>query len=154
MKEGRESLVVSPQTRDQSKRVPLKEASIWSPELSKSSKVLRFRSFQIHQRMHNETKFQIWDECFPSQFHQPKSKSGIDLGITQDKPKVVKTKLYNQYAVSQWRSKWSTVSPLWRHIMHQSTNSNLLHLKLSPIRILFQATHQTKKETRLGALTL
>ena len=28
MKEGRESLVVSPQARDQSKRVPLKEASI------------------------------------------------------------------------------------------------------------------------------
>ena len=27
-KEGRESLVVSPQARDQSKRVPLKEASI------------------------------------------------------------------------------------------------------------------------------
>ena len=44
-KEGRESLDVSLQARDQSKRVSLKEASIWSLELSKSSKVLRFCSF-------------------------------------------------------------------------------------------------------------
>ena len=153
-KEGRESLDVSPQARDQSKRVPLKEASIWSPVLSKSSKVLRFRSFQIHHRMHNGTRFQIWDEYFPSQFHQPKSKPGIDLDITHDKPKVINTKLHNRFVISQWRSKWSTVSPQWRHIMFQSTNSNLLNLKLSPIRILFQATHQTKKETRLEALTL
>ena len=72
MKEGRESLVVSPQARDQSKRVPLKEASIWSPELSKSSTVRRFRSFQIRQEMHNGTKFQMLDKCFPNQFHQPK----------------------------------------------------------------------------------
>ena len=95
MKDGRESLVVSPQARDQSKRVPLKEASIWFSELSKSSKVRRFRSFQIHQKMHNGTKFHIWDECFPNQFHQPKSKSGIDLGTTQDRSKVIKTKLHN-----------------------------------------------------------
>ena len=40
--------------------------------------------------------FQIWNKCFPNQFHQPKSKSGIDLGITQDKPKVIKTKLLNR----------------------------------------------------------
>ena len=94
-KEGRESLVVSPHARDQSKRVSLKEVSIWSPKLSKFSKVRWFCSFQIHHRMHNGTKFQIWDECFLNQFHQPKSKSGIDLGITQDKPKVIKTKLHN-----------------------------------------------------------
>ena len=36
---------MSLQVRDQSKRVSLKEASIWSLELSKSSKVLRFCSF-------------------------------------------------------------------------------------------------------------
>ena len=41
-----------------------------------------------------------------------------------------------------------TLTPL------QFTNSNLLNLKLSPVRILFQATHQTKKEIHLGALTL
>ena len=50
--------------------------------------------------------------------------------------------------------KWSTVSPQCRHIMNQSTKSNLLNLKLSPVGILFQAAHQTKKETRLGAFTL
>ena len=153
-KEGRESLDVSLQTRNQSKRVPLKEARILSTVLSKSSKVRRFRSFQIHHRMHNGTKFRIWDECFPNQFQQPKSKSGIDLGITQDKPKDYKAKHHNQWVISQWRSKWSTVSPQWRHIMHQFTRTNLLNLKLSPVRILFQATHQIKKETCLGAFTL
>ena len=50
--------------------------------------------------------------------------------------------------------KWSTVSPQCQHIMHQSTKSNLLNLKLSPVGILFQAAHQTKKETHLGAFTL
>ena len=38
--------------------------------------------------------------------------------------------------------------------MHQSTKTNLLNLKLFPVRILFQATHQTKKETHLGAFAL
>ena len=95
-KEGTELLVVSPQTRDQSNRVPLNEARIWSPDLSKSSKVRWFCSFQRHYSMHNRTKFQIWDECFPNQFHQPKSKFGIDLGMTHDTPKVIKTKLHNR----------------------------------------------------------
>ena len=125
---------MSPQARDQSKRVPLKEASIWSLELSKSSKVLWFRSFQIHLRMHNGTKFQIWDECFPSQFHQPKSKSGIELDITQDKPKVIKTKLHNRCAISQWRSKWSTVSPLWRQLLIPSHENSY---KISSSKIYY-----------------
>ena len=99
--------------------------------------------------MHNGTKFQIWNEYFPNQFHQLKNKFGINLGMTHNTPKVIKTKLHN----SQWRSKWSTVSPQCWHIMHQSIKSKPLNLKLSPVKILFQVTHQTKKETRLGTLT-
>ena len=37
--------------------------------------------------------------------------------------------------------------------MHQSTKSKPLSFKLSLVRILFQATIQTKKKTRQGALT-
>ena len=37
--------------------------------------------------------------------------------------------------------------------MHQSTKSIPLPLKLSPVRILFHIAVDTKKETRLGALT-
>ena len=50
--------------------------------------------FQTQHRMPNGTKFQIWDECFPNRFHQPKSKSGIDLA--KDKSKVLKIKVHNR----------------------------------------------------------
>ena len=152
-KKGRESLEVSPQARDQSNKDPLKEQSSWSLELSKSSKVRWLRSLQIHHRRHNGTKFQIFEECFPNQFHQPKSKSETVLGKTHKIPKDLKTNFHNQWAISQWSSKWSIVSPQQRHIIHRPTKSKPLSLKLSPVKILFQATLQTKKETHLGALT-
>ena len=92
----RESLKVSPQTLDQSKREPLKEASSWSSVLSKSSNVRQFSSLQIHHIKHNGAKFQMLDECFPNQFHQPKRVSAIDLSKTHEIPKDLKTKLHNR----------------------------------------------------------
>ena len=77
---GRESLEVSPHALDQSNKVPLKEANSWSSELSMSSNVLLFRSLQRHHVKHNGAKFQMLDEYFPSQFHQPKRVSAIDFG--------------------------------------------------------------------------
>ena len=93
---GRESLEMSPQTLDQSKREPLKEASSWSLELSISSNVRQFHSLQIHHIKHDGTKFQMLDECFPNQFHRPKRVSAIDLGKTHEIPKDLETKLHNQ----------------------------------------------------------
>ena len=144
---------MSPQTLNQSKKESVKEASNWSSDLSKSSKVCRLCSFQIHHIKHNETKFQMLDECFPNQFHQPKRKSATDLERTHGIPKVLKTELHKRWAFPQWSNKWSNVSPQKRHMMHQSTKSKPLLRKLSPVRILSQATIQTKKETRLDALT-
>ncbi|KAL0000259.1 hypothetical protein SO802_019861 [Lithocarpus litseifolius] len=69
----RESLEVSPQALDHTNREPLKEANNWSSELSMSSNVLLFRSLQRHHIKHNGAKFQMLDECSPSQFRQPKS---------------------------------------------------------------------------------
>ena len=63
---GSESLEVSPQALDQSKREPLKEAINWSLDLSMSSKVRQFRSLQIHHIRHNGAKFQMLEECFPN----------------------------------------------------------------------------------------
>ena len=142
-----------PQALDQSKREPLKEANNWSSELSKSSKVLQFRSLQRHHIKHKWAKFQMLDECFPSQFHQPKRVFATVLGKIHEIPKDLNTKLHNLWALPQWRSKWSTVSPLQRHIMYQSTKSVPLSLKLSPIRILSHTAVHTKKETCRGALT-
>ena len=93
---GRESLEVSLQALDQSNKVPLKEAKSWSSELSMSSNVLLFHSLQRHHIKHNGAKFQMLDKCFPGQFHQPNRVSATDLGKTQENPKDLNTKLYNQ----------------------------------------------------------
>ena len=93
---GRESLEVILQALDQSNKVPLKEANSWSSELSMSSYVLLFRSFQRHHIKHNEAKFQMLNECFPGQFHQPNRVSATNLGKTQENPKDLNTKLHNQ----------------------------------------------------------
>ena len=61
MNEGRESLDVSPQAWDQSNRDLLKEASKWSLELSKSSKVRWLHSFQRDHNKYNGAKFQMSD---------------------------------------------------------------------------------------------
>ena len=140
---------MSPQAQDQSNKDPLKEQSSWSLQLSKSSKVRWLRSLQIHHCRHNGTKFQNFEECFPNQFHQPKSKFETVLAKTHKIPKEWKKKFHNQWVISQWSSKWSTVSPQQQHIIHRSTKSKPLSLKLSPVKILSQATVQTKKETHL-----
>ena len=93
---GRESLVVSLQALDQSKREPLKVANNWSLELSMSSKVLQFRSLHRHHIKHSGAKFQMLDECFPGQFHQWKRVSATDLGKAQEIPKELNTKLHNR----------------------------------------------------------
>ena len=80
-----------------------------SRAIQESSKVCRLRSFQRH---HNK--------CF-----------GTVLGKTHEIPKDLRTKLHNQWAFSQWRSKWSIISPQRWHIIHQSTKSKPLSLKLS-----------------------
>ena len=151
---GRESLVVRPQALDQWKSEPLKEANSWLSELSMSSNILQFRSLHRRHIKHNGAKFQMLDKCFPGQFHQPKRVSITDLGKTHKIPKDLKTKLHNRWALPQWSSKWSTISPLQWHIMHQSTKSIHLPLKLSHVRILSHTAIHTKKETCRGALTV
>ena len=115
--------------------------------------VLLFHSLQRHHIKHKGAKFQMLNECFPSQFHQPKRVPATDLGKTQEIPKDLNTKLHNRLALPQWSKKWSTVSPLHRHMMHQSTKSIILPLKLSHIRILSHTAVHTKKETHEGTLT-
>ena len=61
-----------------------------------SSNVLQFRSLHKHHITQSEAKFQILDECFQSQSHQPKRVSTTDLGKTQEIPKDLNTKLHNR----------------------------------------------------------
>ena len=93
---GIDSLDVSHQTLDQSKREPMKKASNWSSDLSKSSKVHGLHYLQIHHIKHNKAKFQMLEECFPNQFHQRNKKSATNLERTHEIPKVTKTKFHKR----------------------------------------------------------
>ena len=65
-------LVSKPVNCDQSNKEPLKEASSLSSKLSTSSNIHLLHSLHVHHINRNKTKFQMYDECFPNQFHQPK----------------------------------------------------------------------------------
>ena len=146
-------LVSKPVSCDQSNREPLKEASSWSSELSTSSNIHLLCSLHVHHINHNRTKFQMSDECFPNQFHQPKEDQVPFLVKPTDSQRIEKTKHHNLWALSQWSNKWSTISSQQLHITHQSTKAKPLIFKLSPVTILSQAAAQTKKGTQWGALT-
>ena len=49
-----------------------------------SSKVHRLCSLHIHHIKHNGTTFQMLDECFPNQIHQPKRVFVTDLDKTHE----------------------------------------------------------------------
>ena len=145
---------MSLQVLDQSKKEPIKEAGKWSSDLSKSSKVRQLCSFQIHHIKHNETKFQMLDECFPNQFHQPKRKSSTDLERTHGIPKVLKTKLHKRWAFRHNVATNDLLSPhnndTWcTSQQNQNPYSANYHTWESYPRHL----SKQKKETRLGALT-
>jgi hypothetical protein len=77
------------------------EAKISSIELSKSSKHLRFISFQTHQKMQIGTIFQIAALLGLPKFHKQVNKSITLLGITQDIPNRVKRVFHREEAALQ-----------------------------------------------------
>jgi hypothetical protein len=120
-------------------------------ELSKSSKHLRFLSFQTHQKMQIGTIFQITALLGLPNFHQQANKSITLLSITKDIPNRVNILLYIAEATSQWRKRWSTDSPSLLHKQHLSTMMICLFLRLSTVRILPRAADHAKKVTLEGA---
>jgi len=84
-------------------------------------------------------------------FHQQANKSITLLGITQDIPNRVKTWVHRVEATSQWRRRWSTVSPSLLHKQHLSTMTILLFLRLSTVSILPRAADHEKKAALEGA---
>jgi len=127
------------------------EANISSIEFSWSSKHLRFLSFQTHQKMQIGTIFQTAALLGLPDFHQQANKSITLLGITQDIPNRVKTWVHRVEATSQWRRRWSTVSPSLLHKQHLSTMMILLFLRLSTVSILPRAADHEKKAALEGA---
>jgi hypothetical protein len=126
-------------------RIWKNEAKISSMELSKSSKHLRFLSFQGHQKMQIRTIFQIAALLGLPNFYQQTNKSKTLLGMTQDIPNRVKRVFHRAEATSQWRRRWSTNSPSLLHKQHLSTMMICIFLRLSTVRILSGATDHAKK---------
>ena len=77
---------VKPQALDQSNKEVKNLSVTLATGLSTSSKVRLFFSLQIVQMRQEGIKFQIPEDLFPNQFHQPKSRSGTCDGITQSTP--------------------------------------------------------------------
>jgi hypothetical protein len=116
-------------------------------ELSKSSKHLRFLSFQTHQKMQIGNIFQIAALLSLPDFHQHTNKSITLLGITQDIPKRVKMLFHREEATSQWRTRWPIDSPSLLHKQHLSIMMICLFLRLSTVRILHKVADHEKKTT-------
>lgn len=81
-----ESLDVNAQAREQSNKVPTKEAKSWSPQPSKSSNVRLLHTLQMRHIKHNGTKFQLSEECIPNQFLHPAKRSITLAGKAQETP--------------------------------------------------------------------
>ena len=126
---------------------------MWSNELALSSKIQLLRSLQIVHIKHKGTKIPDTQQVFPKPIPPPDNRSNTLLAITHCVPKDRKTKLHNSKATLKYSKRWSTVSPSQWHIQHHPAIAYPLRIKLSKMRILPQATVQTKNETLWGALT-
>ena len=72
------------------------------------------------------------------------------IGITQWRPNKQNTTFHSSKAIGQWRSRWSTVSPHFLHMQHQSKINIHLFQRLLIVRIFPRATVQEKKATLDG----
>ena len=98
--EGRNSEMeihcVKPQILLHLNKVPTSIGFKRSIDLTISSKVRLLRSRQINLIKQARTIFQILEECFPSQFHQPKRREATVLGITHWIPKKLHSTRHKQ----------------------------------------------------------
>ncbi len=83
----------------------------------------------------------------------PFQQANNSRGIMHWTPNKLKIKHHNSVATGQYRSRWSIDSPLHLHMQHQSITKTLLFLRLSMVRLLPIAAHQTKKGTLGGTFS-
>ena len=69
-------------------------------------------------------------------------------------PNKMKSELYESLATSQWRKRWTTASPPFLYVQHQSTTTTFLFLRLSKVNIFPNVVVHTKNATLKRALTL
>jgi hypothetical protein len=86
-------------------------------------------------------------------FQQAK-KSTTRLDMTQANPTRLKMEFQRALTISQWSKRWSTNSPLFLHIQHQSTTVTCRFLRLSIMRIFPKAANKAKNKILEWALFL
>ena len=120
-------------------------------DCSQSSKLLEFRSRQIHHIKQRGTILQITIlRCCLKLQDQQSNKSATLCGITQQIPNKQKIILHISDAIEQWRRRWSIDSPHPLHIKNHSRTTKCLFRRLSIVKILPKAAVQEKKATRGG----
>ena len=151
---GREKQEKKGKTKHHSRRVKRKKDLNSRMDHSRPSKLLEFRSRQIHHIKQCGTNLQITIlRCHLILQDQQSNKSTTLCGITQQTPNKQKIILHISKAIGQWRRRWSTDSPHLLHIKHHSRTTRCLFWRLSIIRILPKATVQEKNATRGGTIS-
>ena len=117
-------------------------------DFSNPSKVLAFLSCQIlHTRQWGITLQITTLLPLPNLPCQLAKSSTTPFSITQWTPKRENSILQSSWAIEQWRSRWSIVSPALLHMQHQSIMISHRFLRLSTVRIFPRVAVQKKKET-------
>jgi hypothetical protein len=121
--------------------------------ISKSSKLLKFRSLQRHHMRQCGIAFQIKElRCLPKPPCQQSTNTLTWQGITHDTPKEDRTESHSSLAKLQCRNKWSTDSAAFLHKQHLLTITMFLFLRLSIVGSLPNTAVHVKKATRGGTL--
>ena len=105
--------------------------------------------------MHKRITFQIspiW--CLPKHPFQQANKSMTHLGIIYCTPNKTNVRDHNSLAISKFKGKWSTGSPLFLHLQHHSMTVMFLPRKLSILRIFPKTVVHVKEATLAGTLIL
>ena len=126
---------IKPQHWDQSKRLLWHRPINSTKDFSESSKNRWLRSIHTVHIKHPGIKFQISESCFTSQWFQQNNNSATELGKTHWVPKAWSIKTHKEFATWQWIKRWSTDSPLHRHIQHRFANGQTLSMRLSNVRM-------------------
>ena len=139
---------VKPQVRAHPNKVPTSKDYKKSTNFSMSSKVWVFRSLQL------ATSNRLEPYSRPKKYVTPNNslmqKEEKQQSLASPSANQTSKTLHKACANLQWSKRWSIVSPLQRHKLHQLTKDKFLFTRLSIVRILSRATVHKKEDTLLG----
>lgn len=117
--------------------------------LSRRSKVLLFRSFEINQEIRTTIVakhfLSVRSRSFLALVHHSTKQIVRSVGAAESHPRRCKTANQIILEVMQPTSKWEIVSDDWSHAAQMSTSCKLRHLRRSAVQQRSWSTNQIKK---------